>query len=603
MGKLSVFGSFILGILLTSASHPQTKPIPLGRTDILGRQASGEPPSYIAFVVASRGIRFTPDDYFLALVKRSGGDGILIERLSSARPDNALESSDDSDVRYEHLAKCGELLQTGDLHEAESECRQAAVDNPLSAYPLVATIRCLADDSDNTKEADELWRKADELAPGNSQVIRALAYLPSNSQISGAVKTGQVEPETLAAAKEEALFLTANQQDPLAQAEVRTDLAAAHSRKAQELSGKGKKELAEREILTAIRLEPGNPQWHSDLADLYRDMGDVKKEVEQWAQAIRVSPKSRQWHEWRVNAFWSRDQYDLGIQAGEEALALFPDHSMVLIRTVEMLSKQGRGTESIKILRNFLDASANQPKQEGFRSFAQRQLGDELLESGEFEAAASIYEEILRTEPNDARVVNALGYLAMELGHLDVAMDAFRRASALEPKFAQSRINLALAFMRRRNTAEALDQARLALEIDPENSTAHLALAEALDLNGESKSAAAEYERALTANPDNPEEENNLAWIMATSGNESVANRENALKHAKHALQLLSAKSEPHQQQSANFLDTLAEAQFVNGNLPDAIKAEEGALKLMPAQPEFTKRLNRFRSIKTQAQN
>jgi len=67
------------------------------------------------------------------------------------------------------------------------------------------------------------------------------------------------------------------------------------------------------------------------------------------------------------------------------------------------------------------------------------------------------------------------------------------------------------------------------------------------------------------------------------------------LSHARHAVSLLQRPPVPSGEESAAFLDTLAEALLLNGQAKEALATEERAASLDQKNPELQKRLERFR--------
>jgi predicted Zn-dependent protease len=92
---------------------------------------------------------------------------------------------------------------------------------------------------------------------------------------------------------------------------------------------------------------------------------------------------------------------------------------------------------------------------------------------------------------------------------------------------------------------------------------------------------------ALEMTPDEPGAENNLAWLYCTADNPKFRNPTEALRWAQHAVQM--------QPENASFLDTLAEAELLNGNAAQALETETKALTNDPENQEFQKRILRFR--------
>jgi Zn-dependent protease with chaperone function len=77
------------------------------------------------------------------------------------------------------------------------------------------------------------------------------------------------------------------------------------------------------------------------------------------------------------------------------------------------------------------------------------------------------------------------------------------------------------------------------------------------------------YERSLALDPENPQVLNNLAWLYATSADETLRDPTRALALAQRAA---------HLEPSPHVLDTLAECYFVNGDIDAAIRFAQRAL-------------------------
>lgn len=104
----------------------------------------------------------------------------------------------------------------------------------------------------------------------------------------------------------------------------------------------------------------------------------------------------------------------------------------------------------------------------------------------------------------------------------------------------------------------------------PDDLLIALNLAMAYHRRGEEEKCLPLYEKILQLSPDEPLVLNNLAWLLVTSANESLRDPERGLALAKRAV-----AREP----SSVFLDTLAEAYYVNGRIPEAIDTIRLALE------------------------
>jgi hypothetical protein len=166
--------ALLLLLLLPGCASAQ--PAPLGRAEILGRLTQGESASYIAHLVRTRGVNFSPTADFLSSVKLAGGDGLLVERLSSSDLVPAINSSN-RDRPFQHFARCAELIHVGDDEQAQQECLAAIDENPESAWPLMAAFHALEETLN--KDDFALVRRAIALDPNLIDAHQALVRRPN----------------------------------------------------------------------------------------------------------------------------------------------------------------------------------------------------------------------------------------------------------------------------------------------------------------------------------------------------------------------------------------------------------------------------------------
>jgi len=94
------------------------------------------------------------------------------------------------------------------------------------------------------------------------------------------------------------------------------------------------------------------------------------------------------------------------------------------------------------------------------------------------------------------------------------------------------------------------------------------------------------YGKIISLDPDQPESLNNLAWLLVTATDQEFRDKERSLILAKKAVLL---------ERSSVFLDTLAEAYYVNGFIPEAIKTIEEAIVLAKEnRGYYEKQLKKF---------
>ncbi|HEY0672031.1 MAG TPA: tetratricopeptide repeat protein [Longimicrobiales bacterium] len=186
-----------------------------------------------------------------------------------------------------------------------------------------------------------------------------------------------------------------------------------------------------------------------------------------------------------------------------------------------------------------------------------------LLLRGDSEAAAKLYEDLVKEEPNSPKLWNELGVARHQAGNLDEAERAYRHALDLDPDYALAWNNLAVArhhrgdahesesafraalahgraiadvwrnlglmLMRSGRLEHALDAYKRALEADPESALAYAGLGIALMDSARPAEAKAALVRAVEIDPNLPEARYHLAFALSALGDYQGALRETKL--------------------------------------------------------------------------
>jgi len=106
---------------------------------------------------------------------------------------------------------------------------------------------------------------------------------------------------------------------------------------------------------------------------------------------------------------------------------------------------------------------------------------------------------------------------------------------------------------------------------EPDNMALYQSLAMLYQEMGKNREAIQAYERILDLDPNQAVSLNNLAWLLVTVPEKSLRDERRALQLAKKAVAF---------KRSPGFLDTMAEAYYVNGAIQEAVKAIEEAITL-----------------------
>lgn len=183
------------------------------------------------------------------------------------------------------------------------------------------------------------------------------------------------------------------------------------------------------------------------------------------------------------------------------------------------------------------------------------------------------------------------GFDALTQNRNQEAVRWFSEAVIYRPKIHQFYYDLGIAYQRLGDMPAAMAAYRQAADLG--DSSAQSYLGAIYDSGGQGlpkDGAQAVYWYRRAADEGDPGAQNNLAWAYATSTDPAIRNPAAALEYARKAV--TAGKDHPN----AIYLDTLAEAYYVNRQFEDAVKTER--LALASALPEnksdFVKSLEKF---------
>lgn len=213
---------------------------------------------------------------------------------------------------------------------------------------------------------------------------------------------------------------------------------------------------------------------------------------------------------------------------------------------------------------------------------AHNNLGSVLFQRGQTDEALSHYEKALqiRSQHHVARYDlllalshSNIGAALRRKGLLDEAIAHGQRAIQLQPDYATAYVNLGGALIEKGQIDDAIAVFREGVKVQPDDAETRINLAGALRRQGKEQEAITHYEMALKIAPRSLAALNNLAWLFATSADETIRNGAKAMALAEQAVRL-SGGANPF------FLHKLAAAYAESGNFSKALQTAERALQL-----------------------
>lgn len=191
-------------------------------------------------------------------------------------------------------------------------------------------------------------------------------------------------------------------------------------------------------------------------------------------------------------------------------------------------------------------------------------VGINLLRQGRLDEGALHLRNALVDDPQMAMAHSGLGFVSLSKGDLPQAVSHYETAVGIQPD-ALNLCGLGNALFQSGEVSKALENYQKALAADPANLDAMAGQGMACAKLGQVDLAVGCYRRVLQKNPQHLLALNNLAWLLATSRQDSVRDGAKALSLVAHALQLPGG-SRPH------LMHTLAAAYAETGQYDKAVQ-------------------------------
>lgn len=197
----------------------------------------------------------------------------------------------------------------------------------------------------------------------------------------------------------------------------------------------------------------------------------------------------------------------------------------------------------------------------------------ELHTAGSFSDAQLLYQQILESRPEDAKVLSKLGAALAAQGKFVESISVLRRAMENDPDLVEAHINLGSVFQIQGKLEEAVDPLKRALEINPDQAAAHVNLGNIFLKQGNPEDAASSYNRALEIEPEFSQALNGLGTALMQQNK-----FEEAMKTFERALKIT-----PDQPEILCNLGNLLRTQ---GKYDDAVETLSKAITLQPKLTE-----------------
>jgi len=422
--------------------------------------------------------------------------------------------------------------------------------------PTAGLLNLLGDAYRQTRDfarAEQAYRQATELAPGDARHRRGLAwtlyqqgsYEAAYEQYAhltrletgdpdGFLRMAQIDLQLKNFERAEENILRAKQIDPGSLEVVFTE--------AKVYEAQGRFEDAIRVLSDAVSslkpLAATSPAVRETLSALYEQLGALYREVENFAAAVASfedlgrlgTEQDRRARVLIIDTLRVSRNLPGAITAANQALERFPDSRDLRISYALLLGEKGETAEAARQLRKLLNqtpadrdiyldlaqvyergrwyAEAEKAAQEAEKLSTQPAenetawflLGAIYERQKKFDLAEEQFRRALATNPRNAPVLNYLGYMLADRGvRLDESVELVQRALAEDPHNGAYLDSLGWAYFKQGRLPEAETYLRKALARQSHDPTIREHLGEVFYKSGRHDLAAAEWEKALAA--------------------------------------------------------------------------------------------------------
>ena len=351
-------------------------------------------------------------------------------------------------------------------------------------------------------------------------------------------------------------------------------LADAHGRLGLLLLGKGEREEASVQLVTALQLkdspsyaraageiflegklhalaihffEQALPAYAADAAlqlemgQAYLGMGNSARARPLFEEATRLDPAGAAGHLGLAACYRQEKQFDQAIAELRLALAADSGNRESRYQLGQLLEWTGKteeadreyhlaGVERALGPADYLKKAAEYSAAGSFERAAaaydafllkkpdaagiREKLGDARMAAGHDLEAINAYEEAIRRREGSSRISCNLGILYERKGNLDEAINSFQEAVRLDAGNGDARRRLAEIHALRGSFAAAIDEYRELIARHDANPLSYYKLARLLEKERDFQGAAGAYQKAVELDPNNTEAHRGLAFLL-----------------------------------------------------------------------------------------
>lgn len=209
----------------------------------------------------------------------------------------------------------------------------------------------------------------------------------------------------------------------------------AHRRLAEIYTWRGSFSEAAAQYRELIRLREDNPLYHLNLGRVYDRLKDHKNAVGEYETAVRLDPNNIEGHRELARIFGRGAQPAKAEQHYKEVLRLSSEDEAARNALITLYVKQKRYDDLTNFVKGWLDKAPDDP-QRHYR------LGIVYEFKKEYDLAITEYKKSIELQPNNARMLLALGRTYMKTGRLSESREMLEASKKADPSLSEPQLLL-----------------------------------------------------------------------------------------------------------------------------------------------------------------
>ena len=276
-------------------------------------------------------------------------------------------------------------------------------------------------------------------------------------------------------------------------------------------------------------------------------------------------------------AYMMENKLDEAEKTFDKAIDIDPDASGALLQRARVLALKGEQPKAIADLDKAVEIDPNDAIPLVLRARIHQQAGDS-------DRAAADLERVLEKHPDHPAALELRGLIAAERNDYAAAIRDFRKLVSRDGDDPLLIGQLGMLYLAAKQPREAIRRFTRALELDEKQFLSRRGRSDAEISIGDHKAALEDLEKALALDEDNDGVLNNLAWLLATSPDDSI-------RDGKRAIELATKACEKTEWKQAHIISTLAAGYAETGDFAKAREFSSKAVQTGESPPEVKQQL------------